>query len=229
MAAEFLYDMLKNEKALSMSELSNISGKSKDYLLGVIKSNHIYMHFEIPNETGVGKKDSSIEMVTLKGFGTNRCIVCGEGNVSEYDAMRIKIPKGILDIKGLALKRPDHINEGILGHRKCYTSIDVFFRNKEGLTCWDCSSWSGEWIDGDEVLEKCYKWDYKEPGHRGVIGANPICNFFHPNYNMKTNDNYAKERETFNKINFSIALKTKKGLENLMGLLEKARLIEKIN
>ena len=143
-------------------------------------------------------------------------------------SLKVKIPEGILKEMGYVLK-DSRLKEGVAGHISCYEKIGVFSRHSHiDLTCYNCSSFHSEWVDGDEVLEKCYKWKKEEPGHQGVIGFNPICNFFGPNYSMKTKEEYKNERSMWNKLRPSIEASTREGFENLIVLLEKAKLVEKI-
>jgi hypothetical protein len=199
--------LMKRQKAMPLEKLAKDLGVSQDFVLGIIDSSIIYKR----------EKD----LISLIGLGTERCIVCGE-NIGEYDNIfKAKIPDEL--INGRKLDSSLYYGE-IKGHRKCYSEIDVFFRYEDknsSLVCWDCNHWSGAWVDGDEVEEKCYVLNEHDVGHRGVIGRNKICNLFSPDSDMKP-----KDRKYWEKIKPEVQRRTQQGYKNLVAVLEKAYLIK---
>jgi hypothetical protein len=51
------------------------------------------------------------------------------------------------------------------------------FDSKE-LGCLNCSSFRGEWVDGDEVKETCSELSEVHVGHPGFIANQEPCNFY---------------------------------------------------
>ena len=211
MIEEQIYSILKEEKAITAADLSKKLKKPKNYVLGVLE--------------GVNKFILKESYITLPRLGSERCIVCGENN--EFGkSIYMKIPpeffKNIKYIFG-----GDWLEKGVMGHENCYKTIGVFLRYpKLNISCYDCNSFKGGWVDGDEVIEECHKWNHSETGHKGVIASNPVCNFFSPDWDLKNNIKFKKQMAIWKNTNFLINQKTNKGFENLMSLLEKAKLIE---
>lgn len=158
--------------------------------------------------------------LTFTGLGTKRCIVCAE-KISDYNSIKVSLPEDVLE--GFILN--DSLKSGVKGHFNCYSNEKVVLRYK-GLHCGDCSSWSGAWIDGDEVKEKCYRLGIEEIGKRGCVAYNEACNFFSPDNNMKTKEEYKEEREKWELIKDKIENEKKEGYLNLISLLKKSHLIE---
>jgi hypothetical protein len=203
---EQIMTYLKQHHGVPLMELASQVKKSEDYIMGVMESSISKTYL---NKNGI---------IVLNGLGDKLCVVCGEEN--DWKSMPIRIPDEIL--KGRQVN-PSTLN----GHKKCYETIDVFFRVDNILSCIDCSNFSGEWIDGDEVLEECYKHKFKESGHQGVIAGNKMCNFFSPDMYMRDEKNpkYVKERKVWNEIKSNIEERTLKGYQNLITILEKSTLI----
>lgn len=201
-----LFQYLRENKGAELAQLAEGLGVSPDFILGMVESNGLYR--------------IEGEFVTIAGLGTDRCIVCAEDRMNEHNSVKVRLPQDSLDDRRLK-----GISE-IRGHRRCYTEIDIFFRYQEGLSCWDCSSWSGAWVDGNEVEERCSRLGVTYSGHQGVIGADRMCNFFSPDHNMKTDDDNQWKRDKWERIKPEIEQRTQAGYKNLVSLLEKARLTE---
>lgn len=203
-----LYQILKKQKGVSLVQLAKELSVSEDFVLGMIESNKLYLIKE--------------NIIALSGLGTDQCIVCSENGMDDHNSIGIVLPKEFLN----GYKLNGKLSLGIRGHKKCYSSIDVFFRCSCGLVCWDCSSWSGEWVAGDEVEEKCSKLKHHYTGHQGVIEREDICNFFSPRLYIKKEDDSQENKNKWGKIKSEIEQRTLGGYKNLVVLLEKARLLE---
>lgn len=162
------------------------------------------------------------DFVLLNGLGESRCIICSnleymdERNYGWRWAVNIKIPDELL--------RGYVINNGfpreIRGHKKCLSTIDAWFRFKEGFICYDCSSFRGQWVDGDEVVEECSIMKQREVGHRGIMAGEYMCNYFQPDREVRE-----KRVEKWEKIKPEIEARTQKGYQALIAHLEKLRFL----
>lgn len=197
---------LRVNHGLSLEVLAKETQKSPEYIRGIVESdpNKIYKV--------IG------DIITLKGLGDGLCVVCAKDN--DFRSIPIRIPDNILAGRQLT-------NSSIKGHIKCYETIDVFFREKNILHCVDCTNSSGAWVDGDEVEEECAKIKHKVTGHQGVLFGDPMCNYFGPDSSMrdKRKKEYNKKRKIWAEIQPVIEQRTLKGYQNLINILEKAKLI----
>jgi len=199
---------LKKNHGASLDALAKETQKSSEYIRGIVESDPTKI-YKIVGDT-----------ITLKGLGDNLCVVCGEAN-TYFGSVPIRIPESILRGRQTSISK-------IKGHRKCYATIDVFFREDNILKCGDCSNSFGGWVDGDEVEEQCIKIDHKVTGHQGVLFGDPMCNYFSPDRHMcdKGNKEYDKKRGLWNEIEQAIEQRTLKGYQNLIEILEKTKLIK---
>lgn len=231
---EQLIHLMKQEKALSIDEIAKKLDKTSDFVKGMLESNRDYI------VTNVG----NVAVASISGLGDERCFFCADEGIKQdrYNQSTMSvyisdIPKEVLENKNLFdsfIPRNVHIN-GIRAHRKCYNSIDLFFRQKEDegmlkriednnkLTCLYCQSFSGEWIDNSEVEEKCNHPFIKEEttGHQGCLADRYACNLFSPDSEMRKNPDFEKERVLWQQIKPQIEQRTMQGYKNLVALLEK--------
>jgi len=203
----------KEQKGATITRLAEELSVSNDFILGMVEANGLYR--------------TRNEIVTLAGLGVDRCIVCAGENMPDYKSMKIQVSQDVFREIQKNRKLDDSISCTIKGHRECFKSIDVFFRTDNDLSCWYCSAWSGEWVDGDEVKEECSMLGDREAGHKGIIGAKKMCNYFGPNYDMRTKKDGHLERSLafWEKINPELKQRTAEGYKKLVAILEHAQLI----
>lgn len=212
-----VYEIMKKDKIISLDSLSNKVGKSIDYILSGIEDDSRYSLKE--------------GILSLNGLGLENCVLCGDKNttskISGNSSIKIVIPKEFLE----GYKLIEELEEGIISHRECYSKIDVFFRIQDTLKCIDCIYFSGAWVDGDSVEEKCIKWDDEHVGHKGSIASMDMCNFFIPDTYLRKESlekEYKEERKLLDEIEPQIRERTNKGYKELISILEKLSLIEKV-
>jgi hypothetical protein len=204
---EIIHNYLKKEHGASLETMAKDINMSKDYIAGLIDSQ-------------IDKYSIVDGTIALKSLGNTLCVVCSESK--DPHCVSIYLPKDLLTGKILDAT----LKEEIRGHEKCYESIGLVFREKNMLKCYDCSSFTGQWIDGDEVLEKCYKLHYEKSGHRGVLASDSMCNHFSPDNDLKTNPKFAEHKKCWEDIKPAIEQKTLQGYKNLIAILEKAKLLK---
>jgi hypothetical protein len=225
--------LMKEKGTLSLEEIANTLEKNSDYILGLSEGDNSYFNFLVDEK----------KIISLKGIGSERCFFCGDESVkfdkynqSTMGILLSDIPKELI----LGMKQnyeiiPNDVSfKGVRGHKKCYNSIDLFFRLKkeddpikklndtEEIVCWDCSSWYGGWVDASEVEEKCSQKYIKEEqaGHQGCIGSRYACNFFSPCNDMKTHPEFERKRELWEKIKEETDKRTLQGYKNFVQLLK---------
>jgi len=214
---EQLFKILMEKQGESIETLATNLEVSPDFIRGIAAG-----------DSAFGAID---DFVLLRGLGKSRCIVCSQTDYmdrEQYSSRRtveIEIPDELLN----DYERDSALPRKIRGHRKCMPEFDVYFRYKEDgyLLCWACSSWSGAWATGNEVVEKCRRHDWSELGHRGVIGADAMCNFFSPNYEIRRDPEHKDKLERWERIKPEIEARTQQGYQNLISHLEKLRLLRK--
>jgi hypothetical protein len=201
-----LYQIVSRELGVPLDGvLVSQLGVSKDFIRGMAL---------------VGKDYRMVDdIVMLSGLGVTKCVVCGDADRIFYSTTAvIQLPSEMLNGKVL----DPTLSNGIIGHRKCYKTIDAYFRVEgQGLVCWDCSSWSGGFVDGDEVMEKCRRLHEETTGHQGVLGSNPICNFYKAGFDVEE-----KDKQTWERIKPEVEARTNKGYQNLIERLTKLHLIK---
>lgn len=204
---ELVMNYVRKEHGVTLDDIAKNTGLSKDYISGLIDS-------QAKNYRFVD------DIITIKGLGTQACVVCGE---NDERTISLKIPKGFLNEKNI----DESIGSNIKGHEKCYESIGVFFRIANNIICYDCSKFHGEWIDGDAVKEGCYETGYEATGHKGCVASNSICNHFNPDSSLRgrINSDNSRKMDTWLTIEQDIAIKTSQGYKNLVAILEKAKLL----
>ena len=214
---EQLFKILMEKQGESIETLAKDLQVSADFVRGIA--------------AGDGTFGVTNGFVLLRGLGQSRCIVCSKTDYmdrerySSLSTVEIEIPQELLT----DYERDSALPRKIRGHRKCMPSLDVYFRYKEedSLICWACSSWSGGWATENEVVEKCDRHGWSELGHRGVIGAKDMCNFFHPNYEIRNDPEHKDKLDKWERIRPEIEARTQQGYQNLISHLEKLRLLRK--
>lgn len=210
---EIIQTYIKKEHGASLENIAKEIGLSTDFVAGLIDAEED--KYRIIDKT-----------ISLNGLGSKLCVVCGESqDYSGHNTLPIMIPDLFLNGKKLDSSLNNGLHTYVKGHRGCYTKIDVFFTENNMLHCIDCSSFHGDIIDIDEVKEYCYRLNYSEVGHKGVIASNPMCNYFSPDNDLKTNPTFEKHKEFWNSIQPEIIQRKEKGYKNLVAILEKAKLL----
>ncbi|MBD3259444.1 hypothetical protein GF371_02320 [Candidatus Woesearchaeota archaeon] len=207
---EQLFKILMEKQGESIETLAKDLQVSPDFIRGI----------------AAGNKNFSLndDFVLLAGFGVSRCIVCSETDYMDEDyygwrwAVNIELPSEMLRDYDLG---PQYSRE-IRGHKKCYSKIDVWFRYEEGFHCIDCSSFRGEWVDGNEVVEGCSIMKQRELGHQGVMADDNMCNYFRPD--SEVTEDHAEKWE---RVKTAIEARTQQGYRSLIAHLEKLRLLRK--
>lgn len=205
-----LYKYLKEHKISSALNLASELKTSADFVLGMIESDNDYRK--------IGK-----DIITFNGLGVERCVVCAEKGMDHHNSVEIRLPPELIRGKEL----DNSLLSGVRGHRKCYSTVDLFFRYEGGFICEDCSSWAGKFLDGSEAEEKCNRLEDKEVGHPGVMSKQYMCNHFTPRFELMNNLEHQEDREAWEKrIKPVIEEKTNKGYASLISILEKCQLIK---
>lgn len=200
--------VMKKEKALTLQDLAEKFQVSTDYILGLIDSDSAYYLEE--------------DVVVLSGLGLDKCIICTEP-MDEWDSLSVEIPAEMM--RGYRLKK--HLKMGIRGHRKCYSTIDVFFRYKSGLRCIHCWYFDRpQQFPNGQVEEVCRRLHFRNIGDSGFVAFKPICNYFKPSYELTKLEN-ANESDTWKKIEPILKERTLRGYKILMAILEKVFLLER--
>jgi hypothetical protein len=113
---------------------------------------------------------------------------------------------------------------------KYATTLGLLFRfNSKELGCLNCSGFRGEWIDGDEVKETCYKLSEVHVGHPGFIAHRDPCNLYDvtSKFNLEDSAFHPKLVEAFNNETKRLDLHPDSAYELLLKDLEKHKWITK--
>lgn len=210
-----ILELLKEKKAISLADVSktfNVPATSLQLILADIESLTVVEG-----------------NLLLKGLGQDKCISCGEKTEKTSDksfAYRLSEE----DLKDYNINASYILKDGVLGHKACFEKMGVFSRiSNSKLSCGNCSSFDGEWVDADEVKETCSKLTDTHYGHRGYIASGSPCTFYSVTSPYNLNDPSAHEGlvVAWNEIKEDVHTKTKENLHNLVQILEDAKLIQK--
>jgi hypothetical protein len=212
--AYFLERYLKQNHGITIEKASKEFDTKQEYIKSIVSMDD-------------NKYQTIDGMISFKELGKDLCVICCEHQDS--NSMTITLPEDILVNRTL----DSRLEEGIKGHKVCYESTNLFFRipgtnNVPKITaCINCSSFRGEPINEDEVLEKCYKLKFEEIGRQGVIADDPICNFFNPTINFKTtlNPEEQQRRKAWEATQYGVWHKTNQGYKRLIEILLKTKLL----
>jgi len=201
---------MKKNPILKISEIAKDAEKSPDFIKGILSTT----------------KDFSINgnLILLNRRGIERCLVCGENIFNQ--AQEIKLSLSEKELEKYQVNTDPNTPKIIQSsydvniHGNCARDQEFILRltNSEEY-CGTCDIFSGKWIAGDEVEERCWKLGTKIYGHKGIFAHNKACQFYKPYGKNKISK---KNEEKLEKMQ-------KKGKNNLISFLEKAHLIEKVN
>ena len=210
-----MFRYIKEQRAVSVEEIAKTL-RLKEYQVNDIL--HLSNIYERLKQSGGQSKD----LITIKGIGIERCVVCSGKNDDHSVIMRV--PSTYFT----TFRPVKKLSEGVRGHRNCYSDIGLLF-NVEGLSCFTCDNWYTEFSDEEPVREGCHKF-HTSKKVVGEPGSYEACNFYSPDSAVKLSgfNGYKISRGVWGKAQSQVTEKTQEGYKKLVAILEKARLVEEI-